>query len=406
MNKYKSFAAIALFFTASLIARTGVIVWDEMNLREGPGTRYKRVHHFERGKYFEILGREGNWIEVNANGYRGYFYKDGIKEVKTLGIYTVRPEGVIFLWGPGERYDTLAVREGGIDVEVVWANGQYLFGQFNGSGVWFDSTAVVSVRPAQIQPDLEPPEVEEIPELPEMPEFVVPAIEAQPKPVPPSEDRIAPIIRPKEPKPRVSFGVMPYAEASWVHSKAVDPEKDLDLPIVDIGDSYRQSLFGIGLRGEVGYALDEGRRWRVLFAPKAEWSPKTYLLDVYNDDYRLREDYFAVGGQLGVSFEAAEELVFAITGGPTAIGHKMIFGLEDSTAKQTLHDKWYLAPSAGVEARYGRGPLRTVLGFEWTGWVSENTRFFVKEDGSTIPIGEDISRNSFEVFFGVQLSNQ
>ena len=386
---------------SALFAKTGLITWEHLNLRAGPGTRYKRLRNFEKGKYFEILGKEGNWIEANANGQIGYFYKDGIKEVKTIGTYIVRPEGVLFRWGPGERYDTLAVHEGGVPIEVVWGERGYFFGQFNGSGVWFDSSAVMDiVESAPANEEVQPAVLEEIPKMPVAPPQIT-------EPVSPPPPEIVPQIveePPKKAQNRLSLGLMLAGTHKWVQSEAVDPSEDISIPTITIGDSYHQMLLGFGARGNLSIAMGRRRRFEVMLAPGFEYAPKTYLIEAAGKSYKLSETYLFAGLDLGLVYKITRRWAIAGGSGASAIGHKMKCGPEDEDADETLLDGWFIAPEGFAEIEYGQSPIKTVLGARYRHWESDNTRFFIADDGTIVPVGGSLNRNTYEVYFGVILS--
>ena len=402
--KAKTVFLLGALAITSIFARTGLITWDFLNMRAGPGTKYKKVRNFQKGKYFEILGKDGNWIEVNSNGLRGYFYMDGIKEVKTIGEYLVKREGVLFRWGPGERYDTLAICEGGISVEVVWAQGRYLFGQFNGSGVWFDSSAVLEIVESEPPEEhIKPPLIEEIPEIPVIPPVIVEPVEPEIVPI----EKIAPQIveRPvQKDKGRFSYGLMLAVSQRWVRSIAVDSSENIIIPTVEIGDSYGQLLFGMKARANLSILLGEERRSRIMIAPGFEYIPKTYKFDSGKQSYTLSENYYIPGLDLGFGCEVMEGLVVA--GGPTvsAIRHKMDYGVGGDDPDVELLDSWFFSPGGFAEVEYGAGIVNTVLGVGYKYWRSDNTRFFIADDGVVTPVGGDLNRHAFEVYFGIMLS--
>ncbi len=402
--KTKTVFLLGALAITSIFARTGLITWDFLNLRAGPGTKYKKVRNFQKGKYFEILGKDGNWIEVNANGLRGYFYMDGIKEVKTIGEYLVKGDGVLFQWGPGERYDTLAIREGGISVEVVWAQGIYLFGQFNGSGVWFDSSAVIEILESEPpEEDIEPPLPEEIPDMPVVPPAIVEPVEPKIAPIEKIIPKVVEKTVPKE-KNRFSYGLMLAVSQRWVRSVAVDSSENIIIPTVEIGDSYRQLLFGMKARANLSILLGEERRSRLMIAPAFEYIPKKYIVDTGSQRFKLRETYLMTGLDLGFGYEVMEGLVVA--GGPTvsAIRHKMDYGADGDDPDIGILDSWFFSPGGFADVEYGAGVFNTVLGVGYKYWRSDNTRFFIADDGGVTPVGGDLNRHAFEVYFGIMLS--
>ena len=62
----------------SLVKKTKSVVTtcSECNIRSGPGTKYTKVFGVERGTPFKVLGKKGNWLQIeHAEGYRGWIYK-------------------------------------------------------------------------------------------------------------------------------------------------------------------------------------------------------------------------------------------------------------------------------------------------------------------------------------------
>ncbi len=51
---------------------------DNVNIRSGPGQRYRVVGSVGTGEYVQRLGRRGTWVYVNAGGVLGYIRGDFI----------------------------------------------------------------------------------------------------------------------------------------------------------------------------------------------------------------------------------------------------------------------------------------------------------------------------------------
>lgn len=52
------------------------VIWDYVNLREGPDTRYKIIGKAYRNNFFEVLDENSNWLRVRLeNGTEGWMHK-------------------------------------------------------------------------------------------------------------------------------------------------------------------------------------------------------------------------------------------------------------------------------------------------------------------------------------------
>ena len=62
--------------------RTGYITGDGVNFRVGPGSNYKIINSYEKGKELLILGTNGGWTKVRIDGVIGYVYSNYVSEVR------------------------------------------------------------------------------------------------------------------------------------------------------------------------------------------------------------------------------------------------------------------------------------------------------------------------------------
>lgn len=141
--KYKFLLLILLITT--IYPRSGVI-WDrKVDFYNGPAEDFEIRESFTRGKFFEIIDVEGDWVYSRANGNLGYFYIDEVREVrsqrKVIGNYA----NVALLMGPDWDYDTITVINAPVEVDYVWQENDFAFVQVNGSGVWVYKTAVEDI---------------------------------------------------------------------------------------------------------------------------------------------------------------------------------------------------------------------------------------------------------------------
>lgn len=62
--------------------RTTQVMWDSVNLREGPGTKYKIIGNIKKGTSLIILGEQGDWLFVRLeDGKEAWVSKKATSEV-------------------------------------------------------------------------------------------------------------------------------------------------------------------------------------------------------------------------------------------------------------------------------------------------------------------------------------
>ena len=62
--------------------RVGYITGDGVNFRVGPGSNYKIIDSFDKGKELLILGTNGGWTKVRIDNIIGYVYSSYVSEVR------------------------------------------------------------------------------------------------------------------------------------------------------------------------------------------------------------------------------------------------------------------------------------------------------------------------------------
>lgn len=75
---FKDFEGDRGWLHESLVKKIESVVTtcSSCNVRSGPGTKYAKVFGVERGTPFKVLGKKGNWIQIeHAEGHRGWIYK-------------------------------------------------------------------------------------------------------------------------------------------------------------------------------------------------------------------------------------------------------------------------------------------------------------------------------------------
>lgn len=65
--------------------KTGYVTGDGVNFRVGPGSNYKIIDSYEKGKQLLILGTSGGWTKVRIDGVIGYMYSDYVSQVDPTG---------------------------------------------------------------------------------------------------------------------------------------------------------------------------------------------------------------------------------------------------------------------------------------------------------------------------------
>ncbi len=100
-------------------AITGTVIAEELNLRAGPGTKYKVVKRLERGDSITVTEMSGTWGKTEdgwLNTVFAYFPdsmdSETIQAIVTADILNVRT-------GPSTSYESLRKIEHGEEVEII-----------------------------------------------------------------------------------------------------------------------------------------------------------------------------------------------------------------------------------------------------------------------------------------------
>jgi len=75
---FKDFEGDRGWLHESLVGRINSVVTTcaICNVRSGPGTEHPKVFEVERGTPFKVVGKKGNWLQIeHAAGYHGWIYK-------------------------------------------------------------------------------------------------------------------------------------------------------------------------------------------------------------------------------------------------------------------------------------------------------------------------------------------
>lgn len=66
----------------TVLAATGIVDTDTLNLRKGPSTDSSVLRQLDRGEKVEILEEDGVWYKIEVNGIIGYAHSDYIEKVE------------------------------------------------------------------------------------------------------------------------------------------------------------------------------------------------------------------------------------------------------------------------------------------------------------------------------------
>ncbi len=383
-----------LILAAAVFATTGKIVWRDLNLRERPTTASRVITQFHEGKYFKILGSEGGWIHANANGYIGYFKREGIEYVNILGKYVIRnPDGATFMWGPSRRYPVLASgpEYRNAVIEVVWKDGEYFFGQYNGSGVYFH------------EKDLDGPKTDE----------EISDIMAQRQAmniVPPDQDIV------RQPIPMAEDGHKPRRVRTYDGTKRrVIPQISLfyanggidGIPKDDTQDGYQQTIWALGMHSGIRISFGERRFWGMTIRLKGSWTPNEYITPIRGTDYRSMEQYIFFSLNTGFEFDMGEYMTAGFGGGYGGIYDIITYGI-DGEKTYSLSEEVYFGPTGYVELAGGLRHFRVFAGADYYYWMSDKSRFYVipyagSDVGRAIPDGNEYHRHMIRGFAGLQV---
>ncbi|MFP4458626.1 MAG: SH3 domain-containing protein [Candidatus Zixiibacteriota bacterium] len=352
----KKIVIIVIFSINICIAKTGLILWDDLYLRKGPGTSYPVVKVFHEGKYFKILEyTSSTWIKANANGYTGYFRRSAIKEVPTQK-YTIK-NPVTFKWGPTDDYPDLAHNSGNIVVEVVWSEGDAHFGQYNGSGVWFDKDALSG-----------PWTDSQLDSLNNKPD---------PGPIPAKHPVYSNEYRGRNP----IGGHLGFYYTSG----------GSNVPAIEVADGYQQLYWTLGGMAGLRWSFNRSRSIGLLFRLKGVYIPKDYKSRFYYQDYDVKQRQIILDATLGMEFDFGYYFSIAAGAGYAGMQDYLSYGLTSEEDMTKLNDEIIYGPIGYLELNTGLPHFRIMGGVDYYYWQTDRAKFDIRPDGSAM-----VDENIFE----------
>jgi len=134
---------ISALFSGSLFAQTPKGTYTttaDVRLRAGPGMNYPVITTIPKGIKVNVVGREGNWLKVeskqgNKPGYISEKYARPLETQQVAQSKTATPSlagayrtlrDVELRDGPGTKFKVVTLLPGGIKINVVRAEGDWL----------------------------------------------------------------------------------------------------------------------------------------------------------------------------------------------------------------------------------------------------------------------------------------
>ena len=100
-----------------------------LRLRSGPGTSYTTLNYARNGEVVVLLGKTGDWYQVNYNLQIGYMHKDYLqvttRENAELGYGKVNGSRVNIRSGPSTGYQIIAQANLGDRAYIIGINNQW-----------------------------------------------------------------------------------------------------------------------------------------------------------------------------------------------------------------------------------------------------------------------------------------
>jgi chitinase len=134
---------------------------SSVNVRKGPGTKYKKIGKAPKGAVYNVTGKSGSWYEIDFNGAAGYIHSKYLS-VSEPGDVPPPPTGglmgrvvnckksVNVRKGPGTRYKKAGSAPLGAVYAVTGKSGSWYAISFNGSTAYI-SSKYLSVYAAEEQ---------------------------------------------------------------------------------------------------------------------------------------------------------------------------------------------------------------------------------------------------------------
>ena len=116
----------------------GIVTASALYVRSGPSTKNHQMGLYVRGAQVEIIGREGNWYQIEFADTQGYLYSQYIRILQPGEEEAVTGTGIITAsWlnvrsGPGIQYARTARLKEGTQVEVIAAEGSWYQIRYDG----------------------------------------------------------------------------------------------------------------------------------------------------------------------------------------------------------------------------------------------------------------------------------
>lgn len=123
---HKIMAAVLVFvvFTGTAAAQRLAVSADIANIRSGPGTGYDVIWQVEKYYPIEVVNTSGNWYHFrDFEGDEGWVHQSLVDKLST--VITVRPKCNVRS-GPGIQFDIVFTVEKGIPFNILKKQGKWI----------------------------------------------------------------------------------------------------------------------------------------------------------------------------------------------------------------------------------------------------------------------------------------
>jgi len=163
---------------------------------------------------------------------------------------------------------------------------------------------------------------------------------------------------------------------------------------------YNQRLWSVGGGLSWSWYLDDIIGFNLFLRLTGEYWPISY--NIGETGYKLWESGYIINPTIGIENYCSENIFLRFGLGLSVFKHKMSYG-ETKETTLILHDKTYFCPKAMLEIGTGNQWVRTFVGVSYQYWLSDNTRFYIDENGASTPVGYKLNRHYLRGYCGLQI---
>lgn len=124
-----SFYLVAIIQAPPAFAEQVIINTNNLNVRDGPGTTYKKIDNLHAGDVYQLIQRDQDWIEIQLKEHSGWIKTEyaTIKEDENVNgkMITIQHEHTQLRDGPSTDYDIIHFADKGTEFDIVDAHADW-----------------------------------------------------------------------------------------------------------------------------------------------------------------------------------------------------------------------------------------------------------------------------------------